>query len=306
MSITVDFQTQDEALDAYLGDGWRDGGGQPGEDTPGEAQWGRPDRIEEYIGGWGLIEQPNLEDPDISRYFVMRETVDRVVQALNMSGVAENYPGYPGQTSLEELPHTEDRQEAEDAYEAWLDDADEQDIRDGDPNYGGEDVEDEEWSEWREIDEQAGWFIFRRQHLAEDREEFFAAGVDSQGNTVFLGPDGEIQDEEHIFESLQEVNAAIQAYASKADNGEHDGRRMPTGSSPGAGTLPGAQAGPAGGGLPLIGPAARAAGGLGNLLLIVAVLIVVAYYLESRGHIDLTDRWGPAAAGLGGQEGGNE
>lgn len=304
MSVTVDFENADEALDTYFAAAGLDddngAGDASGEDTPGESQWGEVTAIEELIGGWILWEQPHLEESGVSRYFCTRTTQNGQFQALNLSGVAENHPD---DADLEALPHTEDEQEMRDAHQVWLDGADDDDIERGEPGHGddpGGGDEGEQWSDWTEIDQASGWVIFRRQHLhEEDREEYLVAGESAAGDAVFLGPDGEVLDEEHIFEHIEDVQAALAAYAENLEQGNVPDEDRPTGGSPPAGALPGeTPSRPPGSDLPLVGPAASAAGGLGNLLLIVAVLVVVGYYLESRGYIDLTDSYGPETDGV--------
>lgn len=297
-SIEIDFDTADQAIAAYRGEdtsgGTDDGGPTNGDDTPGEGDWGElQEGDHSFIGGWALFYQPNLEN-DTRRWFVLRVTNGGQFQALNMSGVAQDYSR---DTGPEELPHTLDRAEAIAAYETWLENADPEDIDRGteEGRTPGEDGQNDEngqdeanWTEWQKIEQEAGWHIFRRQHKYESREEFFAAGKNAQGENVFLAPGGKIVEEEHIYDYIEDVYAAIEAYTENAD--QKDPSERLTGAPPGQGNLPGNRGGkPPGSNLPVVGPAAQAVGGIGNLLLLVGAVAVLFYISESQGYTNWTD-----------------
>ena len=192
---------------------------------------------------------------------------------------------------LEQLPHTRDRAEAETAYETWLENADPEDVDKGGDGQGddgdGQGDSEDNWTEWKKIEQEAGWHIFRRQHKYESSQEFFAAGQNAKGETVFLGPEGQIKQQEHIFEYLEDVYAAIDAYVEDMDNKPAEDR--PTGAPPGQGDLPGQSPAVPGSNLPVVGPAAQAVGGVGNLLLIAGAVAVLFYISESQGYTNWTD-----------------
>lgn len=302
-SIEIDFDTADQAVTAYRGedtsgDGNSNSGN--GNDTPGEADWGELVEGEHsFVGGWALWYQPNRED-ESRRWFVFRTTNSGQFQALNMSGVAEDYPL---ETGLEELPHTLDRAEAVAAYETWLENADPEDIdrgteegrnpgdgdgSGGDGQNGNDSKKEKNWTEWKKMEQSSGWHIFRRQHKYESKEEFFAAGKNAQGENVFLAPGGEIVKKEHIFDYIEDVYAAIEAYTENPSQKDPEDR--PTGAPPGQGNLPGDRGSkPPGSNLPVVGPAAQAVGGITNLLLLVGAVAVLFYISEYQGYTNWTD-----------------
>jgi len=279
-SIEIDFDTAEQAVATYRG-------------TPGEGDWGKlVEGDHSFVGGWSLRYQPNLEN-DTRRWFVIRVTNDGPFQALNMSGVAQDYSR---DTGLEELPHTLDRAEAVAAYETWLENADPEDIdrgteegrTPGDDDGQSDGKDEANWTEWQKIEQQSGWHIFRRQHKYESSEEFFAAGKNAQGENVFLAPGGEIVEEEHIYNYIEDVYAAIEAYTENPSQKDPEDR--PTGAPPGQGNLPGGGGTtPPGSNLPVVGPAAQAVGGITNLLLLVGAAAVLFYISESRGYTNWTD-----------------
>lgn len=213
--VTAPFNSVQEAAEVYYGtdsDGPSDDGGTQ------TRQWTELDTVPtDWVAGWNLARQDARDDPDVSRYFVIR-VESGTFQALTMSGtVREPAPDTP----LEELPHTRDESEARSAYQKWVD-------------QNGEQTEDSSgaWGDWQRVRQAKPWWVFARQHQERDATQFLAAGELRDGSAVYLGPDGGVRDEPHIFESVSALEEAVKAYRRKASNGEIPEDRRPTGNKP--------------------------------------------------------------------------
>lgn len=286
MSLQVDFQTPEEAAEAFYGGDPDDADqGSPLDD---EERWGQLEQVNvDWEGGWTLQRQ-RREDTDERRYFITRWYSESDGEYLDASA---NVGSLTADTPLGDIPNHPSQTDAEDAYEDWLDTAEEgeregDEYEDEDPRDDGEDGH---WTEWEQVDNIEGWYIFESTHTVEDRSQYIAAGANEQGDTIFLAPGGEVQEEPHEFDTMDEVAAAVDAFneALESGEGDHDEEtQVPTGDSPASGTLPDAPtdsrpSGPLGG-------AIEAVGGRGNALRIALVVLVLLAISEWRGYTDIT------------------
>lgn len=283
--VTPEFDSIQEADQAYFGDGQTD---TDGDGSPDQQGWGEPEDVPvDWEGGWSLVRQARIEDPDTTRFFVIRATGD-AGQALTEGGTVET-ADLSG--SIEEIPHFSTRQDAEQAYQKWLNS---QGSGDGDgsgdggtPGEGGNPAN---WTEWAKVTEVPPWWVWGREHKSAEKMQMLAAGTLSDGTAVYLQPDGTVGDSAHIYTSPDALQSALDAYASNVENGNIPPDRQPTGNSPGRETV--RQAGNAAAGT-TTGPGMSGAGGglVGTLTSptgLVAVLVVagVLYYAYQNGYLD--------------------
>lgn len=280
------FSSEDEARAAYYGsDDGSGGGGGDGEqggggNDPAPGAWGQlQEEPTEWVANWGLWYQEDTEDPGRFRWFVLRgapESDD--IQALNVSGYAENYPP---DTALDEIPHSTDEQTMRDAYQQWVERNPQE--SEEDPQQSGN------WGEWQKVDQVGLWWIWGREHETEDRTQFLVAGVNESGDPIYLQADGSVGSTPSIFNSPDAVQEALDAYYQKDRNGEIGDDEKPTGDSPKKSqiTEDAKEAGADGGDGPL--------GGLGGLLenrrLLLAggAAVVGGYALVESGALDDLD-----------------
>lgn len=295
MSIEPDFNSVSEADAAYYssgsagstaggGGGGRSNGGssQSGNETTetrsgdDSAQWSELQTLEtDWEGGWNLAYQQRVNDRNRRRWFVIRMTQDEQFQALTMTGQVEDIPQ---DASLEEVPHTDSEDEARRAYKQWAEEnVNGEDGSDGSSGSG----ESGEWSEWQEVSEQYGWVIYGREHSRENRVQFFAGSETDDGTTVYLQPDGTPGQEQHIFDSQEALEQALQEYAQRTENGEVPQDRQPTGRQPN--NRPSGQSESAVSGL------IEAVGGPRNAAIIGTLAAGGLYYAEREGMIDLAE-----------------
>ncbi|MBZ6496021.1 hypothetical protein [Natrinema longum] len=225
------FDTESAARQAHQA--WLEQAGSAS-DSDGSGEWDELEALEELGNGWVLWRQEKIDGTD-RRFFVTREHSSGI-EVLLSGGNAEVVDG---QTPIEELPSFPSESDARTAYQAWLEansgggrgsqgGRGGQERADG----GGEQAESGEWTEWTEYEVVEPWYILRREHTGNGSVEFVIAGADGNGNTVFLGPDGEIVDEPHIYSSEEDVQAALDAYQQNAENGNTDESKQPTGEQP--------------------------------------------------------------------------
>ena len=276
--LAPDFSSISAADRAYFGDGQedRDGDGQP--DPTG---WGEPQPVPtNWRGGWTLVRQARIEDPSETRYLVIRVTPDGSEQALNEGGQPEDVSL---SAPLEGVPTFGTEQDAREAYNAWLSSADAD--GDGQPDEGGN----AEWGEWSKVTEAPPWWIWGREHKSAERMQMLAAGTLGDGSAVYLQADGSVADQAHIFSNPDDLKAALNAYASKVENGEIPANQRPTGNSPNSDTVSQAGNRAGAGGPPMMG--GGSGGGIVSMLTspmgMVAVLVVVAVlvYAYREGHL---------------------
>lgn len=293
-NIDVDFDTPEDALKAYYGDDYDPDENGPGGDGGGdESRWGELKGRGAYpAGGWSLSEQAHLDEAK-SRFFVIRNT-GGAYEALNSGGSIASFQTL----DLGKLPNFSSESAANEAYNAWADSEGRQNGNAGDGD-GDDTGQSENWTEWKQINEVAGWIIEQRDHVDEDRSQWIIGSKNEAGEDIWLGPGGEVVDSRHIYDSPEDVEKALQAYIAAEQRGDVADDDKPTGERVDRGSLPGGGGrGQGGSGPPVIGGAADAVGGVGNLLLLVALAAVVTYYLEREGHIDLVDSIGPQAGGV--------
>jgi hypothetical protein len=291
MSVSPDFNSPEEAMATYYGedpedfertDNQDDSGGSDSANDSGDdpANWSEAqEEPTDWGGGWMLWYQEHKTE-DRRRWFVVRVSQNEEFQALTQSAEPETLPN---DTAWTDVPHFDTEENARNVYQEWADEN------------GGESPEEDEaaWTEWEQITTMAGWNIYRREHTQRDTQQFLASGVNQQGETVFLQADGTIGREPHIFERIEEVEAAIQAYQDRQRRGEVPENEQPTGELPDRGRFPSPQPGPGRGGVPepvrdVVDSLESAVGGRTNALLLVALMIVLTYYAERRGYIDIT------------------
>ena len=281
MSVQPEFDTVEEADQAYHGggDGSSDDGGN---DTPGSARWGElQTKDTDWVAGWTLAFQREINQESTgansggTRWFVFRVNPETGnFEALNMSGQADTYAE---DAALEELPHTQNEDEARNAYQTWLEENEPEQEEQGD-----------EWTEWTQLNQVAGWTIWGRESQTSDAVQFLAAALDNEDREIYLQPEGEIGQEPHLFESQSTLQTALDAYQTRVENGEIDERRQASGRSPGRGAINDATMTTSTSGLP--GPlagAVDAVGGPTNAVFIAAAALMVLYYLDAEGHVEL-------------------
>lgn len=284
MSIQPEFDSIAEADAAY--DAAIEGGGDDTPDSSDTGRWGDLQQKDvDWEGDWVLAYRAEQIQGSPGANPAMQWFVFRVnpqngnFEALNMSGQADTYDP---QSPPEELPHTSREQEARDAYQTWLDENDPGTQEEGDEGDQGE-----AWTEWTELNQVAGWAIWGRESQTSDAVQFLAATINGEDREVYLQPGGEIADTAHLFESQSDLQAALDAYQTRVDNGEVPEERQATGRSPSRGAITEAtKTGTGSFGGPLSG-LVDAVGGPTNAVLAVATIALVAYYLDAEGYVDL-------------------
>lgn len=162
---------------------------------------------------------------------------------------------------------------------------------DGEQN-GGEDG----WTEWFRVDQVADWYVYGREALEEDNVQFHVTGETQDGRQVFLDTDGTISESMVVFENMDEVNAALEAFYQREEDGDVPDDDSPTGPDPGPGGAPPPGAGSGGGGgLPIVNQL-PVLGNLGTMGQLIAVLVIAfaVYYYRSDGDVEL-----PVVGGVG-------
>ena len=260
MSIDAQFTTESAALNAYFGnpgpeggdvrlynetqnqDG--DGGGGGGtpdtttpdpEETPSEKGWSDLQTGPSLDYGWLLVyrEQTSGDSgstDDREQWFVIRavEGSDTELETINSGGSTETV--FLDSQPPSEWPHYPTETEARDAYLAWV----EANVKK--PPEEQTQASDDNWTDWSKLREVAPWWIWGRSHETEDTVQFLVAGVRG-GSAVYLNPRGEIVTEPHLFESIDGVTAALEAYFSRVNNCEIPTDQQPNGDSPSRETI---------------------------------------------------------------------
>jgi len=286
MSVTVDFDSQQEAKAVYYGDDPEN------YETEDEGRWGQVQTEGPLkAGGWLLSYQERVDQPE-TRWFVLRSP-DSGFESLESDGSIRSTTVLNG----DRLASHDSEDAAIEAYNAWAESEGEETEDNGDD---GDDDEDGDgsggpWGQWQQVDTAAGWVILRRDHVEEDRSQWIVGSQNDAGEDIYLQPDGTVSSSEHLYESIEAVNQALEAFAEEVHNGDVDEGDLPTGIGPDS--PPDQGRGSSSSDPPLIGPAADAVGGSRNLLLLVVVLAVAFYISERQGYTDIVDRWGPAVSG---------
>ena len=241
MTISAPFSSEQEADDAYYGDGsgsggsggggsggggggGSGGGSSGGGGSGGGGDWGELQAKGELGAGWVLAYQ-DAKSGDERRWFVIRTQQDTLF-ALDSSGTPnEAAEG----DKLGDLPNFGTESKAVAAYNAWAEKNGEK--KADQPDQGS--PTEENWTEWSKVAEQAPWHIYSRQHQSEDRAQFLAAGELSDGTAVYLAPDGTVSDQAEIYDDPNALADALEAYYKKVENGEIPEERQPTGADPG-------------------------------------------------------------------------
>ncbi|AFD02301.1 head protein [Haloarcula hispanica icosahedral virus 2] len=218
MTIAAPFDSVAEADRTYY-----DAGPNGGDGGDGGTQWGQLTAEDTLAGGWSLASREAV-DGSRDQWFLVGTAEDGTLQFINSAGRAVDVtsPDAP----LDHQPHYENEEDARAAHSAWVEENGDQ-TEDGD-----EDGESSAWGQWQQVTQAADWYIYSRQHAEEDRAQFLAAGQTGDGTTVYLAPEGEVVEEQHIYDSADAVYAAIEAYASSGRQNTPEGSR-PTGTNPG-------------------------------------------------------------------------
>lgn len=207
------FATISEAERAYFPD--EESAGPTGDD--GDGGWGELETVDELEFGWVLLKQERIDGSD-RRFFLTRgheSGIEVIVSGGSTEVVGE-------QTPLEDVPSHPKESDARTAYEKWLDEHEEEE----------RDDEEAAWSEWEEINVVEPWHIYGRSHEDGERVEFVVSGVLEDETVVYLGPNGDVRDEAHIYTSIDDVEAALEAYFQNVEDGNVPDDRQPTGDAP--------------------------------------------------------------------------
>lgn len=237
-----------------------------GEDGGDSEEWHDPERQDGLAPDWVLASQDHRTE-DIRRWFVLRTRDDELEFIKPGGGVAVIEPGTP----MGEAPHYDTEQGARDAHTEWADENPEESDDEGD-----------EWGEWQRVQQIKDWWLFARQHRESDDVQFIAAGKTQDEATVYLAPGGEVRADPHIYDGIEDIQQAIQAYYERESAGDVPDDRQPTGQAPPVEEIEeGAE------------DAAGIGGEIGNFVrdnpLIVAAVGGGVAYLVQTGEIDLPD-----------------
>ncbi len=148
------------------------------------------------------------------------------------------------------------------------------------------------WTEWVRVDRVAEWYIYGREHNTEDRVQFHITGTASDGRRIFLDTDGTVVDNIVVMDSMDKVNAALEAYFQRDEDGDVPDDDKPTGSDPGPGPAAPGGTGPGGpssaGGIPLVRslPIVGNFGTIGQAIVVILIVFAVYYY---RNDGDLSE-----------------
>lgn len=155
---------------------------------------------------------------------------------------------------------------------------------DGPPGEDGEGGEDG-WTEWTRIQQAGKWILYGQEKIPATDVRYYLTGKLPDGSQVYLNTDGKVVDERAILESMKEVNAALQKYRQRVENGNVPDNRQPTGSDPGPGN-----GGGGGGASGLLGSVLGALPGgpmISTLLLLAIIAGAYYYYQRSGGDLEL-------------------
>jgi hypothetical protein len=207
MGVEPEFGTINEADSAYYGSS--DDGGNGGSGNWGDLQSGTA-----LDGGWTLAYQEHSTD-DKRRWFVIRDQDG--LQAINSQG---NVYNVKSNDTYADMPHYSLRDDAVAAYNKWAE-----------SNPGGDPVDDPgdggggSWNKWQKVRQVDPWWIWTRTHSTKDKAQFAVAST-RDGEAVYLHPDGSIKTSMHVYSTVDDVTAALEAYfADPPDN-------PPSGDSP--------------------------------------------------------------------------
>lgn len=260
------FSSPSEARSAYYGS---DGTGGDDNGPGGDGEWHPAERVDTLDGGFILARQDHRTE-DLTRWFVFRSNGD-TLEFIESGG---NLTEADDDAEWGDLPYFDTEQGARDAHAAWAEENPD-DAENGD--------ETSEWGEWRQARQIRDWWIYAREHTTEDRVQFLVAGETRDGDRIYLGPNGEVRDDQHVFESVEEIERALQAYYEAENSGDVPEGRQPTGNAPPAEDVNEDTDDASSGGGGKLGQIVK-----DNKLLVGAVGVGAAY-LATQGDLDLPD-----------------
>ncbi len=85
------------------------------------------------------------------------------------------------------------------------------------------------WGSWSKLQQVADWWVYARQHQSKDQQQFLASSKLGDGTVVYLSKDGEVVEKPAIFDDVNALKKALQAYLKAKANGEVPEGRVPTG-----------------------------------------------------------------------------
>lgn len=221
MAIEPEFSSISESDSAYYGDSSTDGS--DGNTGPGDGKWNDLQR-EKWLGGdppWTLAYQTHQTD-DTRRWFVIRDN-NGTLEAINASG---NVVRRKSDQSPADLPHYSLKDDALAAYNTWAESNDAETTTDG--------SDDTIWGKWQRLRKVDPWWIFSRTATDADRVQFCIASK-RDGNAVYLQPDGTISTSIHLYDSVDALSGALEAYSQRVQDG--DMQNPPTGEAPSRKTI---------------------------------------------------------------------
>lgn len=218
MTIETPFANVAEADSAYWGDpdDWDDPNGSEPGGNPGEG-WHDLEAIEMLAGEWMLFKQEKIDNSD-RRFFLTHDTGDGNFDAMKPGGETEHVGG---QTPLDDVPSFPTESDARKAHQTWLEE-----------NPDAVDGEDGGWSKWQQLNEIDRWHIYAREHTDGEHVQFLASGVLPDERTVYLHPDGSVNENAHVYTAWADLEAALEAYLQAVADGEIPEDQQPTGAAP--------------------------------------------------------------------------
>jgi len=288
------FPTEEEARAAYQA--WAEkaenGGPEDGDDSPTDG-WTEYKEVEK-VGVWMLYQREKRDGTD-TQWTAAGQNGDGDVVFLMPDGTVGDSPNHYADRAAVEAAIEKFNEKARNGEvpeeDVPVDTPSEEEVNNETKSGDGE-----AWTEWQRIDNVQNWTIWGREHQSEDRVQFLVASTNQSGDAIYLQPEGEVAKEAHIFESVQAVRDALDAYATRRENGEVPEGKRPTGNSPSreqvrrdaAKATEGSS-----GGLPgPVGAVVDAVGGPRNAAILAVAGTAGVYYAEREGMIDLSGRFG--------------
>lgn len=277
MSVRADFNSVEAADEAFYGSGDGSGDGD-GDGDDSSTSWGAIDSKATLGHGFALLFQKST-DGSRTRWFITRGTESGEIEAIQASGTTTTVPA---DSPIDEVPNFDSENAAREAYQAWADENGGDESGDGSDDSGNT-----EWTKWRRVREVAPWFIFGRSSTSGEQVQFVVAGKAQDGTPVYLMENGSVGTEPHVFGTFAKVKSALQAYSTKAENGEIPEHLIPTGTAPSADTVRTATVNTGGG-------SSGTSGGLSGVvdtlserpILVGAVGVAGAYLLSQRSEYE--------------------
>lgn len=146
---------------------------------------------------------------------------------------------------------------------------------------------DSQWGEAQHVQELPyGWQLYAQEHQSRDEVRYIIAGKNENGEVIYLAKDGTVVRSPEFYSTAEEVQAALEAYAQRMENGEvpPENQADPSQSRPSPGQVTqdaNAQESGATGFLsPILGPSGQGFGG--SHVIVAAVVFGGVYYLWQR------------------------